>query len=84
MSSSKSSLVRNQKESSSATFEKPKKVKTNPALLGFDLLFQLAHMSAVAAAGVTRAKIFSMAASVDTTTAHYFKERRANRHPEIF
>ena len=31
-------------------------------------------MSAVAAAGVTRDKIMSMAASVDTTTAHYFRE----------
>ena len=73
-SSSKSSRALKQKESSSVAIEKPKNESTNAALLGFDLLFQLAHMSAVAAAGVTREKIMSMAASVDTTTAHYFKD----------
>ena len=72
MSFLKSSQEPRQKESSSASVRK--KQKPNPDLLGFDLLFQLAHMSAVAAAGVTRAKIMSMAATIPTTTAHYFED----------
>jgi archaeal flagellar protein FlaJ len=72
MSSSKSLTAPNKKGSSSR--QKPKTPKPNPELLGFDLLFQLAHMSAVAAAGVSRAKIMSMAATLNTSTAHYFDD----------
>ena len=62
MSSSKSSLKRN------------KKVSSNPELLGFDLLYQLAYMSAVASAGLPRDQIFDLAAKLPTTAAAYFKE----------
>ena len=48
--------------------------KSKPDLLGFDLLYQLTHMSAVAAAGVTRAKMISLAAELPTSTAHHFEE----------
>ncbi|MEE8518501.1 MAG: hypothetical protein V3S98_05195 [Dehalococcoidia bacterium] len=62
------------KESSRPELQKPKKIKPNLDLLGFDLLFQLTHLSAVAAAGVTRAKLFKIAAAIPSTTAHYFDE----------
>jgi flagellar protein FlaJ len=72
MSSSKSLTAPNKKASSKRV--KPKTPKPNAELLGFDLLYQLAHMSAVAAAGVSRAKIMSMAATLRTSTAHYFDD----------
>ncbi len=72
MSSSKSLTAPNKKAFSKRT--KPKVPKPDAAMLGFDLLFQLAHMSAVAAAGVSRAKIMSMAATLSTSTAHYFDD----------
>jgi archaeal flagellar protein FlaJ len=72
MSSSKSLTAPNKKASSKRT--KRKIPKPDHELLGFDLLFQLAHMSAVAAAGVSRAKIMSMAATLSTSTAHYFDD----------
>jgi flagellar protein FlaJ len=52
----------------------PKKNKPNLDLLGFDLLFQLAHLSAAAAARAPRSKLISMAAQIPTTTAHYFED----------
>ncbi len=62
MSSTKSSPKRN------------KKVSSDPALLGYDLLYQLAYMSAVASAGVPRHEIFAAAAQLPTSAAPYFEE----------
>ena len=63
-----------QKESSNSGIPQPKKIKPNLDLLGFDLLFQLTHLSAIAAAGVNREKMFSVAAAIPVSTAHYFAE----------
>ncbi len=43
-------------------------------LVGFDLLFQLAHLSSVAAAGVPRERMFELAGEIPAATAPYFRE----------
>lgn len=59
------------KESSS----KPDKPAAPDAdLLDFDLLYQLAYMSSIAAAGISRSRIFAQAASLQSVTASYFKQ----------
>jgi archaeal flagellar protein FlaJ len=40
---------------------------------GFDLFYQLIYMSAVAAAGISRSRIFQLAAKLTRTPAEYFK-----------
>lgn len=62
MSSSKSSRGRSRKGSSKGE------------LLGFDLLYQLTYLSAVAAAGIPRSQMFQRAAKLPCTTAGYFHE----------
>jgi len=39
----------------------------------FDLFYQLAHMSSIAAAGISRSRVFALARQLPAPTAHYFK-----------
>ena len=48
--------------------------RPNRDLLGFDLLYQLTYLSAVAAAGIPRSHIFKLGAELPCTTAGYFHE----------
>ena len=41
---------------------------------GFDIFYQLVYMSATAAAGINRAKVFELAKRVDSPSAQYFEE----------
>ncbi|MBI4304213.1 MAG: archaellar assembly protein FlaJ [Chloroflexi bacterium] len=43
-------------------------------LLSFDLLFQLAYMSAIAASGISRNLIFDRASKLPVTSSRFFKE----------
>lgn len=43
-------------------------------LLDFDLLYQLAYMSSIAASGISRSKIFENAAALQSVTAPYFRQ----------
>jgi flagellar protein FlaJ len=61
MMSSKSSLKRNVKN----YFEE---------ITPFDLFYQLTYMSATAAAGISRARIFQLARSLPSPTAQFFKQ----------
>ena len=54
---------------------KPKKKdssSSNSDLLGFDLFYQLAYMSAISAAGIQRSQIFQRAAELQCVSAGYF------------
>ncbi len=51
-----------------------KKGSSKGDLLGFDLLYQLAYLSAVAAAGIPRSQIFRRASKLPCATAGYFHE----------
>ena len=51
-----------------------KKPNVDPALLNFDLLYQLTYMSAMASTGLPRATIFEMAAKLPSTAATYFRD----------
>lgn len=73
MSSSASSLGLSKKASSRAVLKKPK-ASIDPDLLGFDLLFQLTHLSCIAAAGMTRSRMFARTAGIPSSTAFYFAE----------
>jgi len=42
--------------------------------INFDLFYQLAYMSSIAAAGIPRSQIFAFASQLPCSTAHYFKE----------
>ncbi len=42
--------------------------------ISFDLFYQLAYMSSIAAAGIPRSQIFAFASQLPCTSAHYFKE----------
>lgn len=53
----------------------PVQIKTPPEdKVGFDLLFQLAHLSSVSAAGMPRERMFRLAGEIPASTATYFKE----------
>ena len=52
--------------------EPTRKPPLNPDMLGYDLLFQLAHLSAVATSGVPRSKIFASTADIPASTSAYF------------
>ena len=51
-----------------------KKASFDKSKLNFDLLYQLAYMSAVATTGIPRDQLFYFAANLPCTTAHYFGE----------
>ncbi len=42
--------------------------------ISFDLFFQLAYMSSIAAAGISRSQIFAFASELPCTSSRYFKE----------
>ena len=48
--------------------------KSNPRLMSFDLLYQLAYMSVIAAGGVPRSQIFERAARLPCSSAEYFNK----------
>lgn len=50
------------------------KVSSNSQLLGFDLLFQLSYMSAVAAAGLARSRLFQAASRLPSSVAPQFEK----------
>ena len=60
--------------SSSAPVRAKPPINLKTDLLGFDLLFSLAHMSALAAAGVPRDKLVRLTAALPISTASYFAE----------
>ena len=60
--------------SSSAPMRAKPAINPKGDLLGFDLLFSLAHMSALAAAGVPRDKLVHLTAALPASTAPYFQE----------
>lgn len=63
------------RRASSSVREKPKpSINPQTGMLGFDLLFSLAHLSALAAAGVPRAKLMQMTGALPVSTAPYFQE----------
>lgn len=43
-------------------------------ILGFDLLYQLSYMSAIAASGASRGKLFELGAQLPCPAARYFKD----------
>jgi flagellar protein FlaJ len=56
-------------------FQKRKKKDSSKGdLLGFDLFYQLAYMSAISAAGIQRGEIFSRASRLPCASAHYFRK----------
>lgn len=50
------------------------KLSTNPDAVGFDLLFQLTYLSAVAAAGIPRGRVFQLASNLPNCISPYFKK----------
>lgn len=46
----------------------------NQNLLGFDLLYQLTYLSAIAAAGIPRGQMFRVASKLPSSAAWYFRE----------
>lgn len=60
--------------SSSASVRAKPPINLQTDLLGFDLLFSLAHMSALAAAGVPRDKLVRLTGALPVSTAPYFQE----------
>ncbi len=55
--------------------EKPAKVSSpDPDLVDFDLLYQLAYMSSIAASGISRSKIFERSAALQAVTSPYFRQ----------
>ncbi|MEA3407805.1 MAG: hypothetical protein U9R48_06975 [Chloroflexota bacterium] len=59
---------------SSGSYQKRTKRDSYKEFSGFQLFYQLAYMSAVAAAGLSRHRIFALASELSTTVAHYFAE----------
>lgn len=51
-----------------------KKESSNPELLGFDLLYHLTYLSAVASAGIPRSELFKLAGKLSSGIAHYFRD----------
>ncbi|MDP3064732.1 MAG: hypothetical protein Q8O40_16245, partial [Chloroflexota bacterium] len=51
-----------------------KRASSSGDLLGFELLYQLAYLSAVAAAGIPRSQVFRLAAELPSTVSGYFLE----------
>lgn len=68
---SSSVSLRKPNSKSSSNRHKP---KSAGGLLGFDLLYQLTYLSAIAAAGIPRNQIFRLASKLPCSTAHYFEE----------
>ncbi len=60
--------------SSKSSQEHSKKASGDEERLGFDLLYQLSHLSAVAAAGIPRNQLFRIAGELPCSTAAYFSE----------
>lgn len=50
------------------------KIATNPDVVAFDLLFQLTYLSAIASAGIPRARVFQMASNLPNCVAPYFRK----------
>lgn len=58
-------------------YRKPKRKDSssdNKDLLGFDLFYQLAYMSAISTAGIQRSQIFQRAAELRCVSASYFQQ----------
>ena len=72
MNFSKFSLKRGRKDSSEE--ESFKKGIAGSDYLSFDLFYQLAYMSSIAAAGIPRSQIFEFASQLPCTSAHYFED----------
>ena len=72
MNFSKFSLKRGKKASSKE--ESFKKGLSDNDYLSFDLFYQLAYMSSIAAAGIPRSQIFEFASQLPCTSARYFEE----------
>lgn len=53
---------------------KPTEKDSYKQFSGFQLFYQLTYMSAIAAAGLSRGRIFELAAKLSTTVAHYFED----------
>ncbi len=51
-----------------------KKASSNIELLGFDLLYQLTYLSAIASAGIPRSQLFRLAADLPSIIAPYFDQ----------
>lgn len=51
-----------------------KKIATNPDTVSFDLLFQLTYLSAVAASGIPRGRVFQLASNLPNCIAPYFQK----------
>ncbi|MDP3064884.1 MAG: hypothetical protein Q8O40_17030 [Chloroflexota bacterium] len=51
-----------------------KRASSSGDLLGFELLYQLAYLSAVSAAGIPRSQVFRLAAELPSTVSGYFLE----------
>lgn len=64
--------ARQKKKESSKSRSRP--TATEADLLDFDLLYQLAYMSSIAAAGISRSKIFEHASALQSITAFYFQQ----------
>ena len=54
--------------------KRKKRDSSNSDLLGFDLFYQLAYMSAISAAGIQRSYIFKRASELSCASAHYFRQ----------
>lgn len=51
-----------------------REVSFDENILGFDLLFQLSYMAAVAAAGIPRSQMFEFASQMGVSSSRYFKD----------
>ena len=58
----------------SGSYQKHTKRDSYKEFSGFQLFYQLTYMSAIAAAGLSRHRIFAMASELSTTVAHYFAD----------
>ncbi|MBF8264222.1 MAG: hypothetical protein HW384_86 [Dehalococcoidia bacterium] len=51
-----------------------KKISTNPDTVSFDLLFQLTYLSAIAASGIPRSRVFQLASNLPNCISPYFQK----------